>query len=143
MDLKPLTIFMGRSNTGKSYMAAAVYALMTASYEDEFGPSFRTMGRGRSRRQVLGRPVGLGWSRDMPEEVRLALRDWARAQMWGRPTRARLQYPTCLLKYKGNYGNQSRNSSIHLVNLSSTDWVRPTENLQGSYEGGNNEGTHG
>ena len=85
VDLKPLTIFMGRSNTGKSYMAAAVYALMTASYEDEFGPSFRTMGRGRSRRQVLGRPVGLGWSRDMPEEVRLALRDWARAQDVGAP----------------------------------------------------------
>ena len=28
VDLKPLTIFVGPSNTGKSYMATAVYALM-------------------------------------------------------------------------------------------------------------------
>ena len=28
VDLKPLTIFVGPSNTGKSYMATAVYAVM-------------------------------------------------------------------------------------------------------------------
>ena len=30
VDLKPLTIFIGPSNTGKSYMATAIYALMKA-----------------------------------------------------------------------------------------------------------------
>ena len=30
IDLKPLTIFIGPSNTGKSYMATAIYALMKA-----------------------------------------------------------------------------------------------------------------
>ena len=30
VDLKPLTIFVGPSNTGKSYMATAVYAVMRA-----------------------------------------------------------------------------------------------------------------
>ena len=30
VDLKPLTIFVGPSNTGKSYMAMAVYSVMKA-----------------------------------------------------------------------------------------------------------------
>ena len=30
VDLKPLTIFVGPSNTGKSYMATAVYTLLKA-----------------------------------------------------------------------------------------------------------------
>ena len=34
VDLKPLTIFVGPSNTGKSYMATAVYAVMRASNLD-------------------------------------------------------------------------------------------------------------
>ena len=46
VDLKPLTIFIGPSNTGKSFMATAVYAVMKAvegryraSYEAQFGPA--------------------------------------------------------------------------------------------------------
>ena len=31
VDLKPLTIFVGPSNTGKSYMATAVYAVMRSN----------------------------------------------------------------------------------------------------------------
>ena len=34
VDLKPLTIFVGPSNTGKSYMATAVYAVMRAASRD-------------------------------------------------------------------------------------------------------------
>ncbi len=33
VDLKPLTIFIGPSNTGKSFMAGAIYAVMRASNE--------------------------------------------------------------------------------------------------------------
>ena len=34
VDLKPLTIFVGPSNTGKSYMATAVYSVMRARTQD-------------------------------------------------------------------------------------------------------------
>lgn len=47
VDLKPLTIFVGPSNTGKSYMAMAVYSVMRALRDDSFVPP---------RRMVLG-----GW----------------------------------------------------------------------------------
>ena len=46
VDLKPLTIFIGPSNTGKSYMAGAIYAVMKSAlerhrvpYAAQFGPA--------------------------------------------------------------------------------------------------------
>ena len=42
VDLKPLTIFVGPSNTGKSYMATAIHVLMKALQGDNFAPPERT-----------------------------------------------------------------------------------------------------
>ena len=81
VGLKPLTIFMGRSNTGKSYMAAAIYALMTA--DDESVLYRRGMSSARQHRRALRRPIGLGRRRPVLEEfpgVLHALEEWARAQ---------------------------------------------------------------
>ena len=53
VDLKPLTIFVGPSNTGKSYMATAVYAVMRASFtlrigkESEYQDGRKALGRSR------------------------------------------------------------------------------------------------
>ena len=79
VDLKPLTIFMGRSNTGKSYMATAIHALMTP-YD---------AGSGLNRR-VIGpfRPYGRAYllttsSWDLREEfpeVLQAFLEWMKAQ---------------------------------------------------------------
>ena len=83
VDLKPLTIFMGRSNTGKSYMAAAIHALMTASYDDEPALYRRQMSSARQYRRAFRRVVGLGRRRHMREEfpgVLQAFREWARSQ---------------------------------------------------------------
>ena len=41
VDLKPLTIFIGPSNTGKSFMATAVYAVMKALRGDDLVPPRR------------------------------------------------------------------------------------------------------
>ncbi len=40
VDLKPLTIFVGPSNTGKSYMAAAIWAVSQALQSDDFPHRF-------------------------------------------------------------------------------------------------------
>ena len=83
VDLKPLTIFMGRSNTGKSYMAAAIHAIMTASYDDETALYRRSMGSARQYRRVFHRAFGLESRRNMLEEfpeVFQAFREWARVQ---------------------------------------------------------------
>ena len=48
VDLKPLTIFVGPSNTGKSYMATAVYAVMRAA-----GP-FASAGFADSPDNIIG-----------------------------------------------------------------------------------------
>ena len=82
VGLKPLTIFMGRSNTGKSYMAAAIYALMTASYNDESTLHRRAMSSARYR-QAFRRNVSRGRHRQVLEEypgVLDALKEWARVQ---------------------------------------------------------------
>ena len=41
MDLKPLTIFVGPSNTGKSYMATAIHLVMKALRGDNLDPPNR------------------------------------------------------------------------------------------------------
>ena len=54
VDLKPLTIFVGPSNSGKSYMAMMVYSLMkTFSPAHVFPVAFHPAGSGRTRRQVV------------------------------------------------------------------------------------------
>ena len=60
VDLKPLTIFVGPSNTGKSYMATAVYAVMRAAPETGY--------------QFLRLPRGEYW--DLPDGVLNALWNW-------------------------------------------------------------------
>ena len=68
VDLKPLTIFVGPSNSGKSYMAMMVYSLMkTFSSDPVFPGAFHSTGSGRTRRQGVrrlfprsGLPIGPG-----------------------------------------------------------------------------------
>ena len=60
VDLKPLTIFVGPSNTGKSYMATAVHAVMRAAPETGY--------------QFLRLPRGEYW--DLPDGVLNALWNW-------------------------------------------------------------------
>ncbi len=44
IDLRPLTVFVGPSNTGKSYLAILIYALHRFFSGDAIGPSFREGG---------------------------------------------------------------------------------------------------
>ena len=76
VDLKPLTIFVGPSNTGKSYMAMAVHSAMKALRGDSFVPP---------RRMVVGGAMynnkGFSGPLDMPDEnsdVVKAVWTWAK-----------------------------------------------------------------
>ena len=76
VDLKPLTIFVGPSNTGKSYMVMAVYSVMKALRNDSFVPP---------RRMVVGGAMynskGFSGPWDMPDEnsdVVKAVWTWAK-----------------------------------------------------------------
>ena len=76
VDLKPLTIFVGPSNTGKSYMAMAVYSVIKALRDDGFVPP---------RRMVFGGHMysnkGFSGPLDMPDEnsdVAKAVWTWAK-----------------------------------------------------------------
>ena len=60
VDLRPLTVFIGPSNTGKSYLAILIYAL-----HQVFGGYRRFWGR-RSRKVYL---LPYRFERDLPEEV--------------------------------------------------------------------------
>ena len=64
VDLKPLTIFVGPSNTGKSYMATAVYAVILAQ------STFSS--------QLFGTRGGEDW--DVPEAIFDSLRDWVQQE---------------------------------------------------------------
>lgn len=86
VDLKPLTIFVGPSNTGKSYMATAVYAVLKAFEEIDHG-SYTYAGqpegegkplywRGDSGRTLAACNGGsdaadavLKWASELPEEA--------------------------------------------------------------------------
>ena len=86
VDLKPLTIFVGPSNTGKSYMATAVYAVMRGFEEIDHesytyggqaeGQGKRLYWRGDSGRILTARDEGaaaaaavLKWAAGLPEEA--------------------------------------------------------------------------
>ena len=60
IDLRPFTVFVGASNTGKSYLAILLYALhqLFSSTDTPFGPrllSRRPLGSSNSRREVSGK----------------------------------------------------------------------------------------
>ena len=76
VDLKPLTVLIGSNNTGKSYLALAVYSLSQAVSETRHG----RYGLIRSRRSLTPIPVdgssaqrlkrmGGGWKHVMPEII--------------------------------------------------------------------------
>jgi predicted ATPase len=76
VDLRPLTVFIGPSNTGKSYLAILIYAL----HRCLGGPSLTHIGQFSQR---------LGWWLDPTErgsaatekEVRSCLRDWLKTAL--------------------------------------------------------------
>ena len=68
VDLKPLTIFVGPSNTGKSYMATAVYAIARARSQTGNEVTFHDDAVSVS---LTNFPYGMG--NEMPEDLLLAL----------------------------------------------------------------------
>ena len=81
VGLKPLTIFMGRSNTGKSYMATAIHTLMTASYDDDqtlYRAIIPATQQSRTRRRALGFRRRRQVLADFPGVLR-TLGEWVRA----------------------------------------------------------------
>ena len=73
VDLKPLTIFVGPSNTGKSYMATAVYAVMRAVEGRPQVPFIRKLER-------RGIPVSISNPWKASDEMADAVKDWVRQQ---------------------------------------------------------------
>ena len=73
VDLKPLTIFVGPSNTGKSYMATAVYAVMRAVEGRPQVPYTRHLSR-------RGIPVSINNPWKASDEVADAVREWVSQQ---------------------------------------------------------------
>ncbi len=67
IDLRPLTVFIGPSNTGKSYLAVLIYALHRFFSGASFGLPFRSSVWGRTERDL-----------DMSDEEIDALIEWAR-----------------------------------------------------------------
>ena len=76
VDLKPLTIFVGPSNTGKSYMATAVYAVMRASTRD-IDVSW-SLGSRRAKTGISPESFGEG---EISGEVFASLERWVRQQI--------------------------------------------------------------
>lgn len=54
IDLRPLTLFVGPSNTGKSYLAILIYALQRLPSLRTFPPEFRPQLNSRKLRKTLG-----------------------------------------------------------------------------------------
>lgn len=73
VDLKPLTIFVGPSNTGKSYMATAVYAVMRAVEGRPQVPYIRNLAR-------RGMPVSLNNPWRASDEIADAVMEWVSQQ---------------------------------------------------------------
>ncbi len=76
VDLKPLTIFVGPSNTGKSYMATAIHVVMKAFKGDNLVPPRRMFGGGTMYTDKF-----VGHPRKVPSEdsgFGDALWEWAR-----------------------------------------------------------------
>lgn len=95
LDLRPLTVFVGPSNTGKSYLAILIYAL-----QRYFSDLARPYGRRLSFRSFWG-----GWGPDLemlPEECRTALVEMAKyrtAPEETSPERDRIVIPAPVLEF--------------------------------------------
>ena len=76
VDLKPLTIFVGPSNTGKSYMATAVYAVMRAV--SHFGLAKTRNTRMAGNAWAISSTVLDG---DITEESLRSLQEWVREEI--------------------------------------------------------------
>ncbi len=74
VDVKPLTIFVGPSNTGKSYMAAAIWAVMRAVEGRPQVPYIRNL------LMRYGKPISSGSRWKAPDEVADAIREWVSQQ---------------------------------------------------------------
>ena len=79
VNLKPLTIFVGPSNTGKSYMATAVYAMMKAASGANF-PDFHLLPATRAFRRNFRRAPQFFEGEEYGEAVR-ELHRWANQQV--------------------------------------------------------------
>ena len=79
IDLRPLTVFIGPSNTGKSYLAILIYALQSLFATGDYWPRRRSV-RSDDRLGPYPYPgiVGRRGSRELPEEAIDALVGWAR-----------------------------------------------------------------
>ena len=73
VDLKPLTIFVGPSNTGKSYMATAVYAVMRAVEGRPQVPYIRNLA-------IRGIPVSINNRWKASDEIADLVREWVSQQ---------------------------------------------------------------
>ena len=76
VDLKPLTVFVGPSNTGKSYMATAIHVIMKALQGDDLAPPRRMFFGGA---MFTNKAFGNRW--DVPSEDSVfgdAVWAWAR-----------------------------------------------------------------
>lgn len=68
IDLRPLTVFVGSSNTGKSYLAMLIYALHQFASDSRFLHGFRRAHRAEPLRDIHVKGLGpflLGWLEDV------------------------------------------------------------------------------
>ena len=68
VDLRPLTVFVGPSNTGKSYLATLIYALHQFASDSRFPHGFRRAHRAEPLRDMHVKGLGpflLGWLEDV------------------------------------------------------------------------------
>ena len=76
VELKPLTIFVGPSNTGKSYMAAAIWAVVRAfGWDDRPLPGGIRPAKSSRRVRQFGRSTQSGTQYEETEVLK-ALQDW-------------------------------------------------------------------
>ena len=79
IDLRPLTVFVGPSNTGKSYLAMLIYALHSAFSGSSY-LSFRYMGRMQRNRYFLRSQAFKGMK--IQEETIEDLGNWLESDVW-------------------------------------------------------------
>ena len=82
LDLRPLTVFVGPSNTGKSYLATLIYALHRFfggnAYDSRFNRGGKYVSIGDSLERSFNREIwSLSPGREMTAEECTALVEWA------------------------------------------------------------------
>ena len=82
LDLRPLTVFVGPSNTGKSYLAMLIYALHRFfggfAYDSRFGRGGKYVKIGDSSERFFNREIwSLSAGKELSEEESSALIEWA------------------------------------------------------------------